>query len=87
MLWRCRYRYRGKEKLLALGSYLGITLSEAGVLKGEAAFRQCHRSKSKKESRISKTIDQIRDRFGKDLTEIGTEATGNPNSKEPLNRG
>ena len=34
-----------------------------------------------------KTIDQVRDRFGKDLTEIGTEATGNPNSDEPRNRG
>lgn len=34
-----------------------------------------------------RTIDQVRDRFGSDLTEIGTEATGNPNSDEPRNRG
>lgn len=34
-----------------------------------------------------KTIDQLRDMFGKDLTEIGSEATGNPNSDDPRNRG
>lgn len=34
-----------------------------------------------------KTIDQVRDRFGKNLTEITSEATGNPNTEEPRNRG
>jgi len=34
-----------------------------------------------------KTIDQVRDKFGKDLTEIGSEATGNPDSDDPRNRG
>ncbi len=34
-----------------------------------------------------KTIDQVRNMFGKDLTEIGPEATGTPNFIAPRNRG
>lgn len=34
-----------------------------------------------------KTIDQVRNMFGKDLTEIGPEATGTPSFSAPRNRG
>lgn len=34
-----------------------------------------------------KTIDQVRDMFGSDVTEVGTDATGTPNSKVARNRG
>jgi len=38
-MWRFRYKFAGKEKLLALGSYPGVSLKDARDLAGEARAR------------------------------------------------
>lgn len=40
--WRLKYRFEGKEKLLALGTYPEISLAEARVRRDEARKHLAH---------------------------------------------
>jgi hypothetical protein len=48
-LWRWKYRFEGREKLMALGSYPEVTLVEARSRHAEG--RRLHRSRAGRPSR------------------------------------